>query len=701
MIRVASSAGFCFGVARAVNMLEDMLDKGQRVCTLGPIIHNPNFIEQLRQRGVLTVGEPDEVPEDYTLVVRTHGIPKQVRQQLIQRGTSFIDATCPFVAKIQSIVDEETRNNAVALIAGDSQHPEVQAIKSYCHGEAFTFNSDEELDEILQKNDNFSKKEVIFVSQTTFSVKEYKKCEKKLNSLCTNLKKFDTICSATSKRQREAFDLSQSSDAVIVVGGRNSSNTEKLYCVCRDNCPSYLIETADELRSIDFSEVRNVGITAGASTPDSIIKEVRNTMSEIIKENETMEAAVVDAVATEKDLDAMSFEDALEESLKTMSSDQKVVGEVIRILPNEIQVDIVGRKQTGIIPIEEYSADPSADPAAELKAGDMVTCIIMKTNDNEGTILLSKRRYDAGKNWDSIVAAKDSAEVLTGKVVEIKEKGVLVLTNGIRVFVPASHATLNRVENIDEALKALAGQEVSFRIIDIDTRRRRAVGSIRDVARAARKEAAEKFWAEVEIGKKYTGTVKSLTSFAAFVDLGGADGMVHRSELSWRRIKHPSDVVSIGDEVEVFVKDVDKEKKKVSLGYKKIEDNPWEILKRDYPVDTVCDVEIVGLTTFGAFGRIIPGIDGLIHISQIADRRIAQPGEVLAVGDVVKAKITEIDFEKKRISLSIRALIEKKEEPVAEVEEPVIDEAPVAVPIEVLLANAQAEAEAQAQATEE
>lgn len=392
-------------------------------------------------------------------------------------------------------------------------------------------------------------------------------------------------------------------------------------------------------------------------------------------------------VEAAENTEEMSFEQALEESLNSMNNDQRVVGTVMHIAPNEIQVDI-GRKQTGYIPIDEYSADPAADPMKELKVGDELNLIIMKTNDVEGTIMLSKRRFDAVKYWDNIVEAEKEGTILEGNVVEVIGKGLIVVVNGVRVFIPASLSTVPR----DGRLEEMLNKNVNFTIVDIDKRRRRAVGSIREAAKQLRKANAEKFWSNAEEGQKYTGVVKSLTDYGAFVDLGGVDGMIHRTELSWKRIKHPSDVVNIGDTVEVYIKALDTENKKISLGYKKIEDNPWEILKRDYPVGSEIDVKIVRITTFGAFAEIFPRMEGLIHISQIANERIEKPQDVISIGDTVKVKIIDIDFEKKRISLSMRALLPAAEKPVVEEKvEEVVDNGPVTMSIDELIAKANEE----------
>ncbi|MBQ6708575.1 MAG: S1 RNA-binding domain-containing protein, partial [Clostridia bacterium] len=486
--------------------------------------------------------------------------------------------------------------------------------------------------------------------------KEWQKNLKILHFLCTNAIIFDTICSATEERQKEAIELSKECQLMVIIGGRTSSNTAKLKAVCEENCQTVLIETADELNQYDLNGYDTVGVTAGASTPACIIKEVLETMSETVKEQNIPEVE-----ATEKSAEEASFEALLEESLSAMNSDQKVKGVVMGITPSEIQVDI-GRKHAGYVPMDEYSNDPTADATKELKIGDEIDLIIMKTNDQEGTVMLSKRRFDSIGAWLKVVEAQETGEILEGVVTEVIRGGLLVTSNGARVFVPASQATVSRNVELEDLLKT----KVRFKVMEINKQRRRAVGSIKTVLIEERKAASEALWANLAEEQVYTGVVKSMTAYGAFVDIGGVDGMIHISELSWKRIKHPSEIVNIGDTVEVFIKALDREKGKISLGFKKAEDNPWEILRRDYPVDTVVDAKIVGMTTFGAFAQIIPGIDGLIHISQIADRRIEKPADVLEVGEVVKAKITAIDFDKKRVSLSIRALIEPKEEVVEE-----------------------------------
>lgn len=625
---------------RAVTIVNNLLEEGKKVTTLGPIIHNPHMVAELAERGVEIADTPNDLSSmDRTLVIRSHGVPQSVIDEIEQKGILYENATCPFVSKIHQIVKDNSREGKVVLIAGDENHPEVQGIVGHCEGEHYIFKNYEDLEKLLKKLENIENISICVVAQTTYDVKEWKNCLKLLKKVYTNAKIFDTICSATSIRQSEAEKLASISDIMVVIGGRQSSNTAKLFSVCKSKCErTYLIESAAELDDIALIDADIIGITAGASTPARIIKEVFNTMTENIEKTENT---------------AENFAELLEESLKNFNTDEKVHGVVVGIAPNEVYVD-VGRKQAGFIPLAELSNDPNAKAEDLVKIGDELDLLIMRTNDQEGTIMLSKKRLDAIKGWDEIIKANEEDTPVTGFVTDVVKGGVIAVANGVRVFIPASQATATRGEPLENLLK----KEVTFKIIEVNKGRRRAVGSIRAILKEERQKLADKFWETAEIGKKYTGTVKSLTSYGAFVDIGGIDGMIHISELSWGRIKHPSEVVKVGDTVEVYIKDLDREKGKISLGYKKTEDNPWEILKRDYPEGTVTEATIVGMTDFGAFANILPGIDGLIHISQISTERIEKPQDVLKIGDKVTVKITKIDFDKKRISLSIRELLE-------------------------------------------
>ncbi|MBQ0136092.1 MAG: bifunctional 4-hydroxy-3-methylbut-2-enyl diphosphate reductase/30S ribosomal protein S1 [Oscillospiraceae bacterium] len=662
-IILADKAGFCFGVERAVNgfeeFIKDMTDETlKKTYCLGELIHN-NFInDSIAKKGITIEDDYAKIPDGSNVIIRAHGVPKCVYDDFDKRNINYVDFTCPYVKKIHKIVSEIDGENSIILIAGNSSHPEVKGISGFCKVPYYIFSNCSELKDILTDLSKEDKTFDIFVvSQTTFSLKEWEKCLNILNLMCTNIIVFDTICKATEERQVEADCLSSSCDAMVVIGSAHSSNTLKLYNICKANCKTCLIESAKELDKNFLEGSSTIGVTAGASTPVAIIKEVLEAMSEV--ENKIVN-------------DAEDFEAMLEESLSNMSTDQKVKGVIVGVTPTEIQIDI-GRKQTGYISYNEWSFDPTANPADEAKVGDEINVVIMKTNDVEGTIMCSKKRFDSANSWDELEAAVESGDMLEGVVTDIIKGGIIATTSkGVRVFIPGSLTGIPKDAPMDE----LKNTKVSFKILEVNKQRRRAVGSIKAQASSARKEAQEKFWAQAEVGQVYTGVVKSLTNYGAFVDIGGVDGMVHISELSWKRIKHPSDVLAVGDTVEVFIKAL--ENNKISLGYKKDEDNPWAILKNTYAEGDVVKATIVGMTAFGAFANVIDGIDGLIHISQIANKRIEKPQDVLKVGEEVEAKITEIDYDKKRVSLSIRALLPEEEvaeevEAVEEAEAPAED----------------------------
>ncbi len=649
-IIVAKSAGFCFGVKRAVGIAEDFAEKGIPAVTLGEIIHNPTVVEGLRARGVFPVESVSEVPEGATLILRSHGVPLSVVEELEKKCIPYADATCPFVARIHRIVAERTAAGDTVIITGNPDHAEVRGIVGHAKGDVRVVRNLTELEELSKNEENLCAKCITIVSQTTFLRAEWEKCEKFAKKVYTNLLIFDTICNDACTKQSEADALSRRCNGMIVVGGRNSSNTARLWETCAANCPTVLVEYPSELKPNDWKNCEVIGVTAGASTPYGIIKEVLQTMSE------------------NKEI---SFEEMLEQSFekeesKYVRNGEKVQATVMVVKDTEIVVS-VGSKHTGFVSSEELSEDPNVKPADIVKVGDEITLKVLHVNDADGTMTLSKKKVDAEKNFQAIEEAAGTDEILEGTVVEVVKGGVIVVTDGVRVFIPASQATASR----NEALEGLLKQNVKFRVLEVNAQRKRAIGSIKSVLNEERKARQAAFWENVEVGQVFEGKVKSLTSYGAFVDLGGVDGMVHVSELSWLRVAKPADVVSVGDTLEVFVKDVDKEAKKISLGYKKEEDNPWEILKRDYPVGTVAKAKIVSMTAFGAFANLIPGIDGLIHISQISYERVAKPEDVLSVGQEVDVKITDIDFDKHRVSFSIKALLEPP------VKEEAAEEAPV------------------------
>ena len=634
---LAKSAGFCFGVRRAVELAQKVAQSGQPYVMLGPVIHNDNVIADLEAQGVTCVHSVEEVPPGCGVIIRSHGEGKAIYDKLAEKGCPIADATCVNVSRIHEIVRDASQRGRQVVIIGDPDHPEVRAVAGWCE-DAKIFRNQEELSVFLVQNEENQQKPLTMVSQTTSTDRIWTPCREKVKKECTNAEIFDTICNATCKRQSEAQSLAERCGAMIVIGDRKSSNTTRLAELCRAHCPLvYHISRAEELDRRMVSGVASVGITAGASTPGWIIKEVKNKMSDEL--NNAMEIEE-------------SFADMLEKSIKTLNTGDKVTGVVTGITATEVNVDL-GTKHAGYIPISELSDDPTVKAEDVVKVGDEIETYVMRVNDVEGVATLSKKRLDTVKNWDTIEAAVEDKTVLEGVVTEDNKGGIVVNVKGIRVFVPASQTGMPRGADLSEMIK----QHVKLRITEVNRSRRRVVGSIRAVAAEERAAKAAEVWANIEVGKKYEGTVKSLTSYGAFVDIGGVDGMVHVSELSWSRIKNPAEVVSVGDAVTVYVISYDPEKKKISLGMKDRSQDPWEKFTSTYEVGSVANVRVVKLMTFGAFAEIVPGVDGLIHISQIADHRIEKPGDVLEEGQNVDVKITDIDFDRKKVSLSIRALL--------------------------------------------
>ena len=649
-IRLAGSAGFCFGVSRSVDMAEKLIGEKGACASYGQLIHNEDVVARLAARGLRVVDQPMELRPGGTVLIRAHGVAKEVYAQLEGAGGEVVDATCPKVKAIHTIVSRAADEGRFVIIIGMPKHPEVEGICGWC-GAHKVFENSQELALWLDNNSDYWEKPITVVVQTTQTRSNFTECCNVIKKRCTNAKISDTICLATFTRQEEAAKLASECDAMVVIGGRHSANSVHLAQICREHCANVqFIEGASELDADRLKAADIVGLTAGASTPAWIIKEVRNKMSDEIKIEET---------AVEKE---MSFDEMLEETLKTIYNGDKVTGTVVAITGTEISVDL-GAKYSGFIPTSEFT-DDGVKVEDAVKVGDEIEAVVVRVNDIEGTAMLSKKRLDAAKMWTEIEEAVDNGAVLEGVVTEENKGGVVVNVKGVRVFVPASQTDLPREAEMSQLLK----KTVRLKITEVNKARKRVVGSIRRVAQAERRERTEAIWNEIEIGKKYHGVVKSLTSYGAFVDIGGIDGMVHVSELSWGLIHQPSEVLSVGDEVDVYVINFDKEKRKISLGYKDPNANPWTVFTNKYQVGSVASVTIVKLMPFGAFAEVLPGVDGLIHISQIANRRIGKPEDVLTVGDVVDAKITAIDEEKHKISLSIRALSEPAP---AVVEEPV------------------------------
>ena len=646
---LAKSAGFCYGVRRAVELARRTAEGGGNCWMLGDLIHNRFVVEDLARRGIRKTADSALLGPDDIVIIRSHGELKSVLDALEQRGVRCVNATCPNVIRIQRLVAKAEAEGRQPVIIGEAAHQEVAGIASWCLS-PLVFDGPESVQAWLDTPESKREIPMTVVAQTTCIRELFESSWKIIKKECTNVKIFDTICDATHKRQSEAAEIASQVDVMVVVGDRKSANTKHLTEICMQSCSRVLqIEAADELSADDFNGCSVAGLTAGASTPAGIIKEVYATMSEEIRAAEGKEE---------------SFEELLNQSFKTLNNGDRVTGIVTAITPTEVQVD-VGAKQAAYIKLSELTDDPTVKPEDVVHVGDEIETWVVRVNDVEGYAELSKKRLDAAKVWENIEQAVEEKTVLDGTVTEENKGGIVVSVKGVRVFVPASQSGQPRGAD----LSAMKGQKVQLRITEVNRARRRVVGSIRSVTDEARRAAQEEIWSNIEVGKHYTGTVKSMTSYGVFVDIGGVDGMVHISELSWSRIKTPSEVCKVGDTMEVYVISFDPEKRKISLGVKDHSVDPWQVFMDRYSVGDVANVRIVKLMTFGAFAEVVPGVDGLIHISQIADRRIEKPADVLSEGQMVDAKITAIDEEKKKISLSIRALLTPAAEEVPAEEE--------------------------------
>ena len=645
-VTIAKHAGFCFGVKRATDFVEALTHtEGEKtsIYTIGSLIHNRHYNESLLRAGVkaIEVNEAEEVAKaaategkSCVFVIRTHGIPKE-DEALLRRLTEEYphvkveDLTCPFVKRIHKIAEEETDENSRFVLLGTPTHPEVLGIMSHAKGEAVAFPTADEVEEYLSFRQKDQKK-LILSAQTTQNLQEWKKTENFIKKLYTNAIFFDTICNVTESRQTEAIALSGVCDRMIVVGGADSANTRKLYELCKARCPdTLLIESASDLPDAYKQDAtKNVGIAAGASTPRGIILEVYKTME--------------------------NFELMLEESLKTLHTGETVTGIVTAIAKSEVYLDL-GAKVTGIIAYDQITDEAGVDLHSLFTVGSEVRAFVIRVDDGKGVATLSKKRVDNDKSWEKVVALSESGEAVEGKVVDAIKGGVLLSIDGFKVFVPASQTGLAKGED----LAPLVGTVQKVRVIEVDKQKRRAVASIRAIQREERKAAEAAIRATLEVGQHFTGTVKNLTNYGAFVDIGGVDGMVHNSELSWKRIKHPSQVVSVGQQIEVYIKELNAETGRISLGYKTEEMDDFYQFTKNHSEGDVIEAKIVGMMPFGAFAEVAPGVDGLIHISKISLDKIAKPEDALEIGQTVTVKITEIDHDNRKLSLSIRALLDE------------------------------------------
>lgn len=641
-IEIAEKSGFCFGVKRAIELTEKAAAQYGGVMTLGPLIHNKIVTDSLEERGV-KIAESAAEAAGKPLVIRSHGVSAQTEREARELCSAVIDATCPFVAKIHGIVSGFSENDCV-IVLGDELHPEVVGIMGHAKCRAFACKSIDEIDALYAAGEIPEDGRTAVVAQTTFDHGSFAECEKHIREKHSRAEIYDTICNATFERQKNAEELAKRAALMIVVGGKSSSNTAKLAGICARSCKTVFAESAADLPPQILSSLHSddlIGITAGASTPAYTIKEIYKTMSEEIKNN----------VIDEEDFAALLEQ---EQSINKLYTNKRVKATVVSVSKKEAVVEL-GAKQTGYITREELSNDPNAEVSDIVKVGDVIDAIVIKVDDSVGTAMLSKKRVDAALGLEKMKAILDSNETIEGTVAQVVKGGVIVFYNGVRVFIPASHTGVPRNGKLEELLK----QTVKFKIIEVtDQRGGRVVGSIRTANREVRDAERAKFWESIEVGQKFEGVVRSIEDYGVFVDIGAVDGLVRTADLTWNRVGHPRDIVKVGDKINVIVKSYDPEKKKVSLSAKDPEDNPWTKFVAEYQKGDVIKATIVSITEFGAFAQIIPGVDGLIHISQISTDRVTNIATVLSVGQEVEVKIIDIEDDKNRVSLSIKALME-------------------------------------------
>lgn len=645
-ITLAKTAGFCFGVKRAVDMVYQEAEKKTPVYTYGPIIHNEAVVKDLERKGVQVIHNMEELKalQEGSVVIRSHGVAKEVYDAIQAQGLTLVDATCPFVLKIHKIVREESEKGSRILIIGNNNHPEVEGIQGWCKTEPYVVEEEKDIDFI----DLSPGERLVIVSQTTFNNKKFQDLVEIISKKGYDICACNTICNATEERQKETARLAREVDAMIVIGGKNSSNTQKLYAISKQECANtYYIQTLVDLDLTAFESVSRVGITAGASTPNNIIKEVHDSMSEL------------------------SFEELLQEEEKNsiqIAPGKLVEGEVLSVKPEEIIVNI-NYKSEGVIPRNEYTNQPNADLTTMVQVGDKISAKVIKNNDGEGQVLLSYKRVALDLANDKLEAACENGDVLTGKVVQVLDGGLTVLYGESRVFIPASLVSDSYEKNLEKYMD----QEIEFVITECNPRKRRVIGNRKMLLVAQKEEAQKALFERIEVGMTVEGTVKNVTDFGAFIDLGGADGLLHISEMSWGRVENPKKTLKVGDTVKAFIKDI--QGNKIALSMKFPDQNPWTNAVEKYAIGNVVNGKVARMTDFGAFIELEPGVDALLHVSQIAREHIEKPSSVLSIGQEITAKVVDFKEADRKISLSMKALLpdddsgDTAESPVEEAEE--------------------------------
>ncbi len=631
-IYISKHAGYCFGVKNAVETASEILEHSNDmpIYSLGPLIHNPQVVDKLGKDGLKVLSKIQGIDKG-KIIIRAHGVPKSVQKEIESLKLSLIDTTCPFVKAVHEKVNKYNEMGYKIVIIGDKNHPEVIGINGWCNNEGIIVNTEEEAIGIEYYN------KLCIVSQTTNTLEKFEKLSNILASKGDEVKVFNTICNATNLRQNACEELAKKVDAMVVIGGYNSSNTNKLVEISKKHCKNvYHIEISEELPLQDITKFNTIGITAGASTPDWIIKEVVDTMNNI-NDNEIMEA--------------------IENSLIDINKGDIVQGKIIYVTENEVMVNI-NYKSDGIIDREELSNDPDVRPKDLFNEGDDIEVYVVSLDDGEGNVVLSVRRLKIIKNWEELKKSYEKKEKVECKVLTDVKGGLSVLVNDIKGFMPASQISVKYVDD----LSAYKGKTLTAKLIDFDKDRKRVILSSKVVEQEELERQREELWSKLEVGSLIDGQVERLTNFGAFVDIGGLDGLIHISDLSWHRIGHPSEVVNEGDKIQVQVLDFNREKNRISLGLKQILPKPWDLFIENRKIGDVTSGKVVNILDFGAFVRLEEGVDGLVHISQISKEHIKKPSEKLEIGQEVMVKIIDINEEEKRISLSMREVEEDVEE---------------------------------------
>ena len=641
-IYIADYAGFCFGVKRAVEIAEgalSQLNKGEKIYSLGPLVHNPQVVDKFNEKGIKVINNADEI-DDGKIIIRSHGISGKLQKRLEDKNLQLIDGTCPYVKSVHNKVNKYHEDGYKIVIIGDKNHPEVIGINGWCNDEAIIINKEDEAENMP----NYDK--ICIVSQTTNTQEKFQKLSDIIAKKGKEVKIFNTICNATNQRQSACEELAKKVEAMIVIGGHHSSNTNKLAEISKKYCSNvYHIETHDELPLHEISKFNTVGITAGASTPDWIIEEVIKTLENLNKNN---------------------MLEAIENTMKKIRKGDIVKGKIISISQDEVIVNI-NYKSDGIIPKEEISNDPTFDHVSMLKVGQEIEVYVLKMDDGDGNVILSRKKAETIRGWEQLEEDYNKSNVIKCKVVDVIKDGLIVVVKGINGFIPASQISVNHIGNLYEYKNEI----LKVKIIDVNRRKNKIILSSKEVEKEILIQEREQLWKSLKIGQEVEGIVKKIVDFGVFVNIGGLDGLIHISDLTWERINHPSEVLNIGDKVKVKIINLDKKKNRISLSLKETLPKPWDIFIQNKKVGDIVTGKVVKVFNFGLLVKLEEGVDGLVHISELSTERVKSPSDKLKVGDIIQVKIINIDEKEQKISLSLKAIEEEKNK---QIEERIINE---------------------------